>query len=136
MLSIRKLEHKDYDLYLSKWWKDWKWQAPPRGFLPDDGEGGFMVCDEDYPVVAGFLYVTNSKIAWSEFVISNFEYRHKENREKAIQLLLQTLEALAVAQGKKFMYSILKNKSLISHYKKAGYMESSNGFTEMIKICQ
>ena len=36
--TIRKLNKTDYDNILLKWWKDWRWTAPPKDFLPDDGE--------------------------------------------------------------------------------------------------
>ena len=35
-MYIRKLEHSDYDEILTKWWKDWRWSAPPRDFLPEE----------------------------------------------------------------------------------------------------
>ncbi len=61
--DIRKLNSTDYDEVLVGWWKDWGWEPPAKDFLPDDGEGGFLVLDEDIPVCAGFIYVTNSKVA-------------------------------------------------------------------------
>ena len=56
------------------WWKDWRWTAPPKDFLPEDGAGGFIVYDETIPVCAGYMYVTNSKVGWCDWVVSNFKY--------------------------------------------------------------
>eukprot|EP01050_Picozoa_sp_SAG11_P037920 SAG11_NODE_15206_length_585_cov_1.479424_2_plen_83_part_01 len=76
------LQHEDYDNILKGWWKDWGWEAPSRDFLPQDGQGGIMVWDGDTPVCAGFLYNTNSKVAWVDWIISNKEY--KESRKEAL----------------------------------------------------
>jgi len=134
MLHVRKLNSQDYDEILVKWWKDWRWTPPPAEFLPDNGEGGLMVCDEDYPVAAGFLYVTNSSVAWMEFIVSNIEYKHKENRKQAIRLLILTLEELAKISGKKYIYSTLKNESLINSYVECGFSKGTSNSQEMIKI--
>ena len=60
-MEVRKLNSEDYDSILVKWWKDWRWTAPPKDFLPNNGEGGFIVYDKGTPVCAGYMYVTNSK---------------------------------------------------------------------------
>lgn len=133
MLHVRSLTSEDYSENLVKWWNDWRWTPPPREFLPNNGVGGFMVCDEDYPVVAGFLYITNSSVAWIEFIVSNMEYRHKKNRKEAIKLLIVTLEELAKINGKKYIYSSLKNDSLINAYMDCGFTKGSTNTQEIIK---
>ena len=84
--NILPLKDSDYDEHLCKWWKDWRWTAPQRSFLPENGKGGYMVYVDDEPVVAGFLYNTNSGVALVEFVISNFQYKHRENRLIALNI--------------------------------------------------
>ena len=41
-MEVRFLTSDDYDT-LSSWWKDWRWTAPPRDMLPEDGLSGVMV---------------------------------------------------------------------------------------------
>ena len=60
-LYVRPLIAEDYDKTLRQWWFDWRWTPPSRDFLPENGEGGFIVYDEETPVCAGFMYETNSK---------------------------------------------------------------------------
>ena len=56
-LNIRRLEESDWDTLVS-WWDEWpEWTAPPKDFLPDNGKGGFMVENNNTPIVAGFLSV-------------------------------------------------------------------------------
>ena len=68
-LQVRKLEETDWET-LVKWWDSWpEWVNPTKGFLPDNGTGGLMVYKENTPIVAGFLYFTNSpKIAVPESI--------------------------------------------------------------------
>ena len=91
MFDIKQLQEGDYEKILVNWWNDWGWEPPQKDFLPEDGKGGMIVYDGDTPVCAGFIYVTNSKVAWVDWIISNKEYRKKPQRSNAIGLLIETL---------------------------------------------
>lgn len=133
-LTVRQLTHSDYDDLLCKWWNDWRWTPPSRDFLPSDGDGGVIIYDGDIPVCAGFMYATNSKAAWIEFVVSNIQYKDKDKRKIALRYLINTLSNVAKNSGFKYCYSVLKNKNLINTYIDCGYLEGSKNTTEMIKI--
>ena len=132
-LSIEPLQEGDYEDILCQWWKDWRWTPPSKDFLPDDGLGGFIVYDDGGPVGAGFMYRTNSKAVWCDWIISNINYKNREGRKIALQLLIQTVERLAKDLGYKFIYALIKNKPLINTYLKMGFTEASSYSTEMIK---
>ena len=68
--NIRQLEYQDYNT-LVEWWSDWGLDSPDRDFLPEDGIGGLIITDGDIPVCAGFIYNTNSKVAWIDWIVSN-----------------------------------------------------------------
>lgn len=133
MFNIRYLNETDYDL-LCQWWKAWRWTAPPRDFLPENGCGGLMVEKDGIPVVAGFVYFTNSAIAWSEFIISNFEYKDKESRKEALKILIFELGELARRKGSKYVYTVVKNKHLKETYEEMGYSNGSIKVDEMVMI--
>ena len=134
ILDVRFLEEDDYDNILSKWWLDWGWSSPPsRAFLPKDGTGGMIVYEGDTPICAGFVYETNSKCAWVEWIVSNRQYREKPNRYIAIQLLIGNLTDLCDIKGFKYIYSNNNNKHLIEHFKKQGFIVGSTNSTELIK---
>ena len=133
-LKLRRLEESDYDTLVT-WWKDWKWEAPPRDFLPENGTGGFMVSNNDSDICAGFIYLTNSKIAWIEFIISDKQYK-EEDRNEAIQFLINSLSCVAEETGAKYGYAILKNKSLMKYYEEANFTVTGDNNTEMITIWQ
>lgn len=133
-LYIRPLIKEDYDDILKGWWEDWGWTAPTRDFLPEDGTGGIMVMDENTPVCAGFMYMTNSKVAWVDWIISNKEYKKKPHRREAIKLLVSTLTDISKNLGNVYCYALIKNQSLIDTYKELGYLKGDEYVGEMIKI--
>lgn len=132
-LKIRVLEENDYDQILVGWWKDWGWEAPTRDFLPDNGKGGFIVFDDDIPICAGFLYVTNSKVAWVDWIISNKKYTDRNKRSNALDLLIETLTNLGEGTGNKYAYALIKHPNLIDRYKRFGYINGDTYTSEMIK---
>tara|TARA_R100000664_G_scaffold399_4_gene1070 strand:+ start:8943 stop:9353 length:411 start_codon:yes stop_codon:yes gene_type:complete len=133
-LNIRPLTESDYEDTLVEWWKDWRWTPPPKDFLPDNGTGGFMVSDNDTPICAGFFYITNSKVGWCEWVISNMEYKNRKNRQQAFSLLIDTLTNVCKKSGMRYVYALLHNKSLVNVYENLGFVQGSKYTTEMIKI--
>ena len=133
-LIVRKLNSADYDSILVGWWKDWGWQAPSKDFLPENGEGGIIVFDNEEPICAGFMYITNSKVAWVDWIISSKTYNVKPNRKEAIRLLVSSLTQFCKSSGSKYAYALIKNKSLEKVYGSIGYAKGDSYTSEMIKI--
>lgn len=133
MLHIQKLDPSDYDKILLGWWKDWGWTAPTKDFLPDNGEGGFIVFDDDTPICAGFVYVTNSKASWVDWIISSKTYNKKPERREAIKMLIDALTRLCESVGSKYCYALIKHQSLIKIYEEIGYNKADSYNLEMIK---
>ena len=50
-LIFRPLKEEDYET-ICKWWKWWRWTVLPKDFLPNNGEGGFMIEKNNVPIVA------------------------------------------------------------------------------------
>jgi hypothetical protein len=133
-LYIRELNESDYDDILVGWWEQWKWEAPQRDFLPNDGKGGIIVYDKETPVCAGFMYLTNSKVAWVDWIISNKKYTKKPQRKDAIKLLVSSLTDICKKTGSKYSYALIKNQSLIGVYEELGYLKGDSYTAEMIKL--
>lgn len=132
--NIRPLLETDYDSILKGWWHDWGWTPPEKDFLPDNGKGGIIVLDGEIPICAGFVYVTNSKVAWVDWIVSSKEYKKKPHRKEAISLLIDTLTNICKNNGNKYVYALIKNNSLINTYEKLGYIKGDTYTNEMIKI--
>ena len=105
-LNIRRLKPNDWET-LDNWWKEWDgWDNPGKDFLPENGTGGFIVENENKPVLAGFIYTTNSKVIWLDWIISDPNYREK-NRKEAIELLINASENVCRTMGYKYVFSLL-----------------------------
>lgn len=131
-LTVRPLKSGDYEEILTNWWNDWNWTSPQKDFLPDDGKGGLIVLEDNVPVCAGFVYVTNSKVCWVDWIISSKE--RSENRKQAIDFLIECLTNVARNSGAKYVYALIKNNSLIKTYENQGYVKADNYNQEMIKV--
>jgi hypothetical protein len=90
-----------------------------------------IVYDGNTPVCAGFIYVTNSKVAWVDWIISNKKYR--DRRSEAISMLVESLTNICQSNGAKFVYALLKHNGLVSTYEKLGYIAGDSYNKEMIK---
>tara|TARA_R100000742_G_C4279334_1_gene103631 strand:+ start:935 stop:1345 length:411 start_codon:yes stop_codon:yes gene_type:complete len=132
-LTIRPLLDTDYETILCKWWSDWKWEPPQQDFLPQNGTGGLMVLDGDIPVCAGFIYTTNSGVAWVDWIVSSKTYRKKPQRKNALEWLIVSLENLAIKTGHKYVYALVKHKGLIEVYEKLGFNQGAAYTSELIK---
>jgi len=116
-LNIRRLQDDDWET-LCSWWDAWpEWVNPPKDYLPDNGTGGLMVYKHNTPIVAGFIYYTNSKAALLEWIVSNPDYR-EDDRKQSIELLIKAAEEVCKANGIKYMFSIGRSKPLIETHRK------------------
>ena len=116
-MKIRLINDSDYEM-LCGWWKGWGWSdAPSKDVLPDIG----VIVNE---CAAGFLYLTNSKLAWANWIVSDKNYRG-DDRGEAINTVIMSLEGIAKDNGVEFMYGVIDNKLLVERYKTLGYKEGS-----------
>lgn len=132
-MIARRLTGKDYPL-LEKWWKEWDWTPVAPEALPENGTGGIMIELEDgTPVCAGFLYITNSTIAWVEWIISNKEVRGKQ-RGEALDMLIAQLIIWAEGAGRKVVFTVAKSMPLVERYKKLGFVLDEKPSYELTKV--
>jgi hypothetical protein len=130
-LKVRVLEEKDWEI-LSFWWKSWQWPEMNKEMLPMNGCGGLMVYKDNTPIAAGFLYLSNSKVAWLDWIISSPSYKEKDRRE-ALELLISSLEEIGRQQDYSIIISIARHKGLINTHKKLGYTVDDNPSYEISK---
>jgi len=131
-LFTRDLRESDWDTLVA-WWDTWPdWEAPARGFLPENGTGGLMVEKDGVPIIAGFIYETNSDGVLFEWVVSNPGYREND-RQEAVEKLLIDAESRVKDMGYKHMFSIGRSKRLIDTHKKLGWFVDDKPSHEIIK---
>ena len=131
-LIARDLKESDWETLL-KWWDSWPdWTAPSKDFLPDNGTGGIMVEKNNKPIVAGFIYETNSASVLLEWIVSDPEYRDND-RGEAVELLITEAEKSTKALGYNYMFTIGRNKRLIETHKKLGWFVDDKPSHEITK---
>lgn len=109
------------------WWKFWKFPVPNVEFLPQS-----MICAYigDRPISIGFLYSTDSKISWLEFVVADPK-SGKQERADAIEKVICSAKFLAGVLGFDVVFTSSKNQSLNNKLKKQ-YTETDVGMTHFI----
>lgn len=131
-LKARQLKDSDWET-LTAWWDSWpEWVSPSKDFLPDNGTGGLMIQKNNKPIVAGFLYFTNSKSVLLEWIISDPKYKDNDRRE-AVELLIKTAEKVCKDADKKYMFSIGRNKNLMKIHEKIGWNVDKTASYEIVK---
>jgi len=135
-LKVRELRESDWETLVSWWssWEEWK-THPPKEILPLNGMGGLIIESDGQPIIAGFLYLTNSSIAWLEWIISDKNYRNK-NKKEALELLINSLESIAKSTGAEMIFSVGKNKSVLNAHKRLGYTIDEDPSYEISKKIQ
>lgn len=132
-LNIRRITDKDINT-IKEWWSLWPdWKPLPNDFLPDDGLGGLIVEKDNNLIVAGFIYLTNAKVALLEWIISNPNYRDND-RDNAIELLITGAENIVKSMGYKYMFSIVQHEKLIEKQEKLGWIKDKKPSYELTKI--
>ena len=130
-LKARTLLEQDYSM-LEKWWLGWGWPVVSKEILPDNGTGGVMIEHEGKPIVAGFIYWSNSGMCWFDWVISDPK-GNKRARPFAVKFLIETVEKMVKDAGKKCIMSISRSNSLLKIHKKLGWTIDKTPSHEMIK---
>ena len=129
-LNVRQITTDDWDMLVS-WWVGHKWPLVDKDGLPENGTGGFIVEENGKPVIAGFLFQTNSKGCWLEFIISDPEY--KKDKEVMIEKLVDTAQKVALKLGYKYMLFIGKSNGIRKTMKKLGWTEDPTPTFELMK---
>ena len=131
-MNTRTLTESDYEI-LTDWWKAWDWPILVKDMLPDNGTGGIMVENEGENIVAGFLYWSNSKLVWLDWIISNPKVS-RDIRQEAIKKLILTAEHMTKEAGSKYMMSISRSNSLLKTHEQMGWNVDKTPSHEMIKV--
>ena len=131
-MNTRTLTESDWET-LSDWWKAWNWPVMAKDMLPDNGTGGIMVENEGENIVAGFLYWSNSKLVWLDWIISNPKV-NRDIRQEAIKKLILTAEHMTKEAGSRYMMSISRSNSLLKIHEKIGWSIDKTPSHEMIKV--
>jgi hypothetical protein len=115
---------------LVDWWSRQAWPAVPPEALPATGR---IVADlQGRPICAGFMYRTDSSIAWVEWTVADPE-TPAELRSEALDLLIGTLETEAKSQGFTLGFTGTSHKRLIARFQNHGWQVTDAAQSHLIK---
>lgn len=84
--KIRPVRVEDY-VDLIKWWESYDHvEVPSSDLLPNGGLGGLVIEKEGKAVMASFMYLTNSKMGYLDFLISDPDYKNKDKYSMIMKL--------------------------------------------------
>jgi hypothetical protein len=136
MLKAKYLVNEDY-ITLCQWWTDNRFPVLNFDDLPTVNNvlQGVMIYNDDVELCAGFIIDTTVKNgAMIEYIVSNFEVKDRPLRKESQELLIKNLSEIAKTMGKKYLFTSVKNPSLISKFTECGFKSTSQGTTEMMLI--
>jgi len=116
-MDIRNISPDDWDL-LVKWGIN-----KNKDLLPKEGIGGLLVHFENIPIAAGFIYLTNSKLAFINDIVYD---KNKDEKllHNSLDLLIVAFEQTLKELGFKSIVVIGTNEMLNDSYKALGWKES------------
>lgn len=122
---MRRYEPKDYEM-LCSWWKSKDFPCPPEVILPTTG----YVCDE---IAAGFLYLSNSALAYVEWVVAD-PNADKQKRSEALDKLFDHVFAEAKKAGAIMLFTSSNIPPYMERVKKLGFMDGDKQTNHFIKV--
>lgn len=112
---------------LGKIWAQYDWEAPSMEVLP---KKGFVVFCMGKIVGAAFIYLSCSGMAFLDWVVVDM-FVSPLIRGKAVYKAVIACKDYAQKEGKKVLYTVTANESLLKSYKKMGFMNMEQNATTM-----
>ena len=125
-ITVRPIKEEDYVL-INSWWKSIGKSPPPRNLLPENGLHGLMACKDGKPIVCLYIYLTNSKMAYSDYMISDINYKGRDRFDIILELINQSIGA-AWNLGYEDFWFITKNKGMLKRCEALGIRVSDDPY--------
>ena len=130
-MNTRQFEGpSDYLKYAS--WAVAHSQSPlPQEALPYTGI--WAMNGKGQEVAVGFLYKTDSTIAWLEYIFKS-PTAHRNDTAKGINDVIVSLIEHAKQEGFKTVFTCVNNESLIKRYKEHNFVITDTNTTQAVRI--
>jgi len=117
-ITIRPIKEEDYTL-INSWWKMIDKSPPPRNLLPENGLHGLMACKDGRPIVCTYLYLTNSKFGYCDYMISDTSYKGRDRFDIVLKLMNMSI-GTAWQLGCEDFWFITNDKGMLKRCKAIG----------------
>ena len=91
--NVRQVTAEDYTC-INEWYSQRKELRPKSILLPNGGLDGFIIEKNNKPIAVIYLYLTNSKMGYMDFLISDPNYKNKDKYNMIMELQDACTEAL------------------------------------------
>ena len=118
----------DY-LEISSWWTQRNMMVIDRALLP---ETGFVVHKEDQKVCCGWMYQTDSSIAWLGWLTTNPEF-DTMGRQRALEKLILHFIDAAKSEGYAALFAETNNDSLKKRYENTGFNKGDENSSQFLR---
>ena len=125
-ITIRPIKEEDYE-FINSWWKALDKSPPPRNLLPENGLHGLMACKNGRPIVCTYLYLTNSKFGYCDYMISDTSYKGRDRFEIVLELMDMSI-GTAWELGCEDFWFITKSKGMLRRCKSLGVKVSEDPY--------
>lgn len=112
---------------LSAFWELYGWTAPAEDLLP---KKGFVGISGGKIVGAAFVYLSEAGMAFLDWVIVD-PLALPMSRGKCVYRVVEACKAYAKEQGKKVLYTVTANDSLLKSYRRMGFENMEKNATTM-----
>ena len=120
-IKVRQVNMDDYK-QINLWYKKREELRPKMILLPNDGLGGFIVEKNEKPIAVIYLYLTNSKMGYFDFLMSDPDYIEKD-RSEVIMSLFHWCTKKAILAGCKCVFVTTAVTGVINKMKELGIRE-------------
>lgn len=124
-MNIREVNLDNDYAELANWWTEYGWSPIPASLLP---ASGLIVPG----LAAGFVYLSNSSLAWIEWVVGN-PAAPSADRDAALEILIPALMEQAKAAGAEMAVLATKHKKLIGRLESHGFQASDTDMTHLVR---
>jgi hypothetical protein len=127
--DMRLYTPADY-AFVKALWTAQKWTPVPEDMLP---ETGAVISIDGKDVCAGFIYLSNSKTCWLEWLIAD-PTSDKETRSEGLDACISFLLNLASMHGAKYVIMSVMHPKLLPRLEKHGFIKTDENMTNMVRI--
>jgi hypothetical protein len=118
--DVRPIKAEDFTLFTS-WWESYDHtKVPTSDLLPNGGLGGLVVEKNGEVIAANFMYLTNSKMGYLDFLISNPKYENKD-KYMMIMKLQEACTKVLLQQGCRIVWGMTSYDHLADMAEKMGH---------------
>jgi hypothetical protein len=126
-MDVVKVTDENYPILVS-WWNAHMWPPIPQDHLPQ----GFIIYYADEPIIAGFVYKTDSAFCLFEFIVANPAVKGLR-RQLAFEVLVQAVVEYTKEIGGKTLFTSVNNPNLISKLEASGFVKTDTNMTNFVR---